>query len=187
MCLGVSLVSLGGPSLNQKNNNLSFKSLISDMGFMQEGGAFFSVFMSDDISMADYGLTYTPRLNFPLSNEMSISADVPIALGLNFAVNSREGGSGTFSIQLPIKASFNYGLGANDSDGFGFFAGAGLGMGYFAFGDEWSGTYSGFTTGAYIDAGVRAETGKFGPISISVNTLLGKELSVYGLRLGRMF
>jgi len=68
------------------------------------------------------GLRYLKQFNFSLSSSTSFSIDAPMGLGLNFAVNSREGASGMFSLQLPIKGTFNQGLGANDSDTFGFFA-----------------------------------------------------------------
>ena len=158
----------------------------SDVGLKHEGGVFFSIFSGDDFVTGDYGITYTPRLNYPISNATSVSADLPLAFGLNFAVNSQSGGDGMFSFQIPLKGSFNYGLGANDDDSFGVFAGAGLGMGYFSFADTWS-VGSGFGTGLYVDTGLRLDMEDRGKWSIAANALLTTDMSIFGLRASLMF
>lgn len=154
--------------------------------FKHEGGGFFSIFTAEDLVTGDYGVSYTPRLNFPLSDVTSISADMPMALGVNFAVSSQTGGDGVFSFQLPVKGTFNYGLGANSDDSFGFFAGGGLGMGYFVFSDLWM-YGSGFGTGLYTDAGLRMNLDERGIWSFAANALLGKDLNIFGLRASIMF
>lgn len=156
------------------------------VSFMQEGGFFGSVFTGEDFKRVDYGFSYTPRLNFLLSENTSVSADIPFALGLSSFVNPEAGMGGMFSFQMPLKASFNYGLGANEDDRFGFFGGSGLGMGYFTFNDFWS-SESAFTTGVYLDAGVRADVGDSGGFTLSFNAMIGKRMNIYGINTTMMF
>jgi hypothetical protein len=84
-----------------------------------------------------YIFSYYPR--FVIGTNFSIGA--PIGLGLSY--NSRVGGS--FGLELPLTADFNFGSRAagNSGDSFGGFIGAGVGYGIVASSESNSGA-SGF-------------------------------------------
>ena len=95
----------------------------------------------------------------------NITVGVPVTLGLQGSANSREGGSYSIGLDLPVTVDYNFGLGSNieeetdEAEGFGGFVGGGAGYTYSnsatnsIFGADYS---SGSSYGPLVNAGIRA-------------------------------
>ena len=158
----------------------------SDIEFKHEIGLFYTYFLSDNDSVSsrvgNYGVNYTPRLNYELSKKQSVSLDLPFNLGASFQQDAFGSSQGVLSIEFPLKVSYNYGLGANTKDDFGVFAGVGYGGGLYFFTSTWAGG-DGFGSGFYADIGCRFETDTFGAITVGLATTQGgQEFRSYSLR-----
>src|SRR4051812_38014052 len=73
-----------------------------------------------------WAFLYSPRLNVvELADEMTVSVGTHLGLGFSGSANSRTGGDGSFLLDAPIMAEFNFGHAANPdatSSSFGGFA-----------------------------------------------------------------
>lgn len=111
---------------------------------------------------AGWALMYAPRLNVvELADEMTVSVGTNLGLGLSGSANSREGGSGTLLLDLPILAELNIGHAANNdaNSDFGGFVGVGFGYSKMASSVETNfGTSSSnvTSTGVLFSGGLRA-------------------------------
>jgi hypothetical protein len=77
------------------------------------------------------GITYFPRISFPLSSSASISAGVPITLGAAFINNQFVGIKRTsLAFDIPFVIDYNDAFHAADpgDEKLGFYLGAGIGM-----------------------------------------------------------
>ena len=88
-----------------------------------------------DVSVAE-GLTYYPRFNFLENETLSVSAGIPITLGISasYSVNYGSGGfsensSIGFVVNAPLMINLNVGRGSTkeNESRYGYFAGAGFG------------------------------------------------------------
>jgi hypothetical protein len=116
-----------------------------------------SVYLNSNVTGA--GIMYSPRLNVvSLGDEASVSVGTHLGVGFSGSVNSQTGGSGAFTLDLPLMVEFNGGF-ASTPDGsdksFGYFAGAGFGYNTMGGSSEFGG-YGGSSAGPVLNAGVIA-------------------------------
>ncbi len=104
----------------------------------------------DDNSTAAFGISYFPSFKIAEFGEtMSLRLAATPGLGLAGSVNSREGGSLTFALDLPVAAELH--LGDQEGEGTGGFVGAG-----FAYNRIASSEYGNNTAlGPQVSAGIK--------------------------------
>lgn len=119
-------------------------------------------------------IDYYPRLNFEVSRESSLSIGAPISLGGYLYVNSREGSSIGYVLNVPLVASLNFGLLAHDdaNSNFGGFLGAGLGMSRLGSTDAWGFFDRNNAFGVQTEAGFRYLWRGEHPITIRLSYLM---------------
>jgi hypothetical protein len=164
----IVLVALLAVSLN----SLFAQSFMNGVGFFAGGST--SV---NGYSFVEWGATYSPRVNFIENDKFSVSAGIPLGVGL--AVGSSNytdsyGYSNSYStagliLDVPLMVNINYGRGSvkvksrTKAPMFGFFGGVGLGLNEQLLTDDSPGTgASSANLGPAVNGGVRFGLGKKG-------------------------
>lgn len=106
-----------------------------------------------------YGLFYHPRYNITESETGAISVGLPLTAGLSGSVNSREGGTMSVILDLPITVDYNFGAGSSDynESGFGGFLGLGFGYTYSNYTDD-------FVIPGYVNLTEQVKGSSYGPL-----------------------
>ncbi|MCI5058398.1 MAG: hypothetical protein MRY83_19965 [Flavobacteriales bacterium] len=120
------------------------------------------------------GIMYSPRLNFmELSDETTVSIGTHLGLGVVF--NSRDGGSNSYVLDLPIVAEINFGLAANQDTRSSFGGFVGLGYGFNRIGaDSTFGSDFNEGSGVLFNGGLRAII-KERPLGLRVSYMLNSD------------
>lgn len=144
--------------------------VLSGTGKIPEGAAEYS----EQPVIGGWGVFLYPRYSF--NENGSISAGVPLTLGLSGSTNSRTGGSLSFIADIPLTVDYNFGAGSSEDaeSNFGGFLGAGFGYTYSNYTDEF------YIPGA-IDTYEQLKGSSYGPLLHGgIKAVIGEK--VYFLR-----
>lgn len=139
------------------------------------GGTGLGYFLTSGVAESP-AITIRPRLNFSLSDKISVSADVHLAFGFWF------GNEGAYAMwQIPLAASFNYGFGANKDmdETFGVFGTLGYATSFIGAATI-EGSGANRAKGIYLAGGIRGNLFDWKPFSLRfsylINTLSESDL-----------
>jgi hypothetical protein len=131
---------------------------------------------NSDIGFGE-GFTYFPRINFVETDALSVSAGVPLVVGISATTSTSYDGYGYyenssvgFVLNAPLIINLNMGRGSTkeNTKKFGYFVGAGFGFHhgdfisdmYDPYTGDYIGSYSSNTFGPAANAGVRLGVGR---------------------------
>ena len=141
------------------------------------GLAYFNTSAQGINSTNSFGITYSPRVNVMSNDNFSVSIGLPISVGMSLHVSTsstdvNDNNSVSVMADVPLLVNLNFGAGSTRDceDKFGFFVGAGFGYHHAdgaeddtdAYGDEYENDYSLNVYGPAADAGIRLGMGHRG-------------------------
>ena len=140
---------------------------VSAQSFMHGAGITVFVGSSPGTKTAvGYGLTYSPRFNFLETESLSVSAGIPLSVGVSFSglysTNYDDEVSVGVVLHAPLIVNLNMGRGStkDNTQKFGFFVGAGAAYYRGDFIDSYDEGYSINAIGPAGNAGVRLGVGR---------------------------